>query len=329
MDLRPSLLAVDVSTLGNRLQGLLPGTVSGTTPVLLAALGGSLTYYAGIFNIALEAMMLCGALGAVLGADASHSWLLGIAGGVAAAMVPALLYLLFVIVARTDEFVTGIALNLASAGATTFLLRRVFHVSGSYNPGDLAQVPRLRVPGLRAIPVVGSLFRGDLNWLDVTAVLAAVALAWMIRRSRRGLRLRAAGYNAASLAASGVSVPLVRAWSVVWCGALCGLAGAWLSIGYGRGFGENMTNGRGWIALVAVILARGRPAVIAVTALVFGLADAAGLFSQGYGVPSQLSAMLPYLATLVALFVAARRMRSGRPPAPRNTGGPSTSAVRR
>ena len=300
---------VDISTLGTRLQGLLPGTVSGTTPVLLAALGGSLTYYAGIFNIAMEGMMLSGALGAVLAADASHSWLLGLLGGVGGAMVPALIYLIFVIVVHTDEFVTGIALNLAAAGGTTFVLRRTFHVSGSYNPSDLAQVPRLRVPGLRRLPALGSLFRGDLNWLDMVAVMALVAVAWVVQRSRGGLRLRVAGYNAAALQASGVSVARVRAWSVVGCGVMCGLAGAWLSIGYGKGFGENMSNGRGWIALVAVILAKGRPSVIAGTALLFGLADAAGLFSQDYGVPSQLSAMLPYLATLVALYVAARRLR--------------------
>ena len=308
-----TLLAVDLGTLGTRLQGLLPGMVSGTTPVLLAALGGSLTYFAGIFNIAMEGMLLSGALGAVLAADASNSWALGIAGGIGGALIPALIYVLFVVVLHTDEFVTGIALNLGAVGATTFLLRRIFSVSGSYNPSDLAQVPRLVVPGLRRVPGVGVLFRGDLNWLDVAAAVALLVTAWTVARTRAGLRLRAAGYNPASLQASGVSVARVRAWSVLWCAVLCGLGGAWLSIGYGKGFGENMSNGRGWIALVAVILAKGRAGTIAGVALLFGLADAAGLFSQEYGVPSQLSSMLPYLATLVALFVAARRVRRARP----------------
>jgi len=316
-----TLLAVDLGTLGTRIQGLLPGMVSGATPVLLAALGGSLTFYAGIFNIAMEGMLLSGALGAVLAADASHSWMLGLAGGVGGAMIPALIYVLFVVALHTDEFVTGIALNLGSVGATTFLLRRIFSVSGSYNPSDLAQVPRLVVPRLRRIPGIGGLFRGDLNWLDVVAVVALLATGWVLTRTRAGLRLRAAGYDAASLQASGVSTARVRAGSVLWCAVLCGLGGAWLSIGYGKGFGENMSNGRGWIALVAVILARGRTAAIVGAALLFGLADAAGLFSQEYGVPSQLSSMLPYLATLVALFVAARRARRPRPvPASAMTG---------
>jgi ABC-type uncharacterized transport system permease subunit len=297
-----------LAALGDRLQGLAPGTVSGMTPVLLAALGGALTWHAGIFNIAMEGMLLTGALGAMMAADGTGSWMAGLLGGMAGAAVLAAVYVLFVVVLGTDEFVTGIALNLAAVGGTTFLLRKVYR-RGSYNPPDLAQVPAIRIPGLREVPGLGALVRGDLNLLDALALAAAGAVAVVLVRTRFGLRLRAAGANPASLDASGVSTARIRALSVLWCGVLCGLGGAWLSIGFGRGFGENMSNGKGWIALVAVILASGRPGVIVAAAAVFGFADAAGLFAQGYDVPSQLSSMFPYLATLVALYVAARRAR--------------------
>lgn len=297
-----------VAAIADRLQGLLPGTVSGMTPVLLAALGGALTWHAGIFNIAMEGMLLAGALGAVMAAHGTGSWMAGLVGGVLGSTVLALIYVAFVVGAKTDEFVTGIALNLAAVGGTTFLLRKVYAV-GSFNPPGLSQVPGIDVPGLRSVPGIGALFRGDLNLLDAVAILASAAVAFVIVRTRYGLRLRAAGANAASLDASGVSTARVRTIAVLWCGVLCGLGGAWLSIGFGRGFGENMSNGKGWIALVAVILAKGRPWAIAAVAAVFGLADASGLFAQGYDVPSQLSAMFPYLATLVALYVASRRAR--------------------
>jgi general nucleoside transport system permease protein len=297
-----------VAALGDRITGLLPGTVSGMTPVLLAALGGALTWYAGIFNIAMEGMLLTGALGAVIAADGTGSWVAGLIGGVAGAMVLSVIYVVFVVIVGADEFVTGIALNLAALGGTTFLLRKLYDV-GSYNPSDLPQVPSIDVPLLREIPLIGSLFRGDLNLLDVMALVATAVVAIAVTRTRFGLRLRAAGSSAQSLDASGVSTGLVRILAVVWCGILCGLGGAWLSIGFGRGFGENMSNGKGWIALVAVILAKGRAWTIAAAAAVFGFADALGLFAQGYSVPSQLSSMFPYLATLVALFIAARRTR--------------------
>jgi simple sugar transport system permease protein len=297
-----------LAALGDRVQGLLPGTVSGMTPVLLAALGGSLTWHAGIFNIAMEGMLLAGALGAVMAAHGTGSWGVGLVGGVVGALVLAAIYVAFVVGAKTDEFVTGIALNLAAVGGTTFLLRRVYAV-GSFNPPRLSQVPDIDVAGLRSVPGIGSLFRGDLNLLDLVAIAATALVAFVVTRTRYGLRLRAAGANAESLDASGVSTARVRTVAVLWCGVLCGLGGAWLSIGFGRGFGENMSNGKGWIALVAVILAKGRPWVIAAVAAVFGFADAAGLFAQGYDVPSQLSSMFPYLATLVALYVADRRVR--------------------
>ena len=296
------------------IDGVIAGSISATTPLVLAALGGMYTYCAGIFNIAMEGMMLSGAFGAVAGSYFGHTWLLGVVGGIGASMVLALLYVGFVIVLKTDEFVTGIALNLAAVGATTFLLRKIFHVAGaiSSSPDTYFEgVPKVNVGFLDSIPIVRAILSGH-TLLDWSAMVAIVVSAFVVTRTRYGLRLRAAGYNAPSLEASGVSAKRVRVIAVLWCGVLCGLAGAFLSIGYLQVFGENMSNGRGWIALAAIVLVRGRPGAIAAICLMFGLASSIGLRAQSLHVPPQFTDMLPYAATLVALFVYARRQQRAR-----------------
>jgi general nucleoside transport system permease protein len=291
--------------------GLLSGTISATVPILLAALGGMYTYYAGIFNIAMEGMMLSGAFGAVVGAYYGQSWILGILGGIGGALVPSLIYILFVIRLRTDEFVTGIALNLGAVGATTFLLRRVFRVAGAFasSPGkSFPGIPVIRFGWLDRVPFVRAVVSGHtvLDWL---AALAVIVSSFVVFRTRFGLRLRAAGHNVASLEASGVSAARIRTMAVLWCGVLCGLAGAFLSIGYLQVFGENMSNGRGWIALAAIVLVKGNPRGVAGVCLLFGLASSLGLKAQSIQIPSQIADMFPYLMTLVALFVYAQRQR--------------------
>ncbi len=292
-------------------EGLLSGSFSATAPILLAALGGMYTYYAGIFNIAMEAMMLAGAFGAVVAAHGSQSWLVGMVGAVLAAGILAAVFALFVLVLGTDEFVTGIALNLATVGATTFLLRRIYKKAGAFSgtaDRPIPAMPKIRVPWLAEVPVLRSVAAGHtvVEWMIPFLVVGSVVLVF---RTRFGLRLRSAGWNAASLDASGVSTKRVRAQSLALCAVLCGFAGAFLSIGYLQLFGENMSNGRGWISLAAIVLVQGSPTGIAALSLLFGAAASLGLKAQSIDVPPQFSEMLPYVATLVALYVYARRRR--------------------
>jgi general nucleoside transport system permease protein len=288
--------------------GLITGMMSGATPILLAALGGTLTFYAGVFNIAMEGMMLTGAFFAVLGSYFLHSWLAGVLLAVFGSLLLAAIFILFAVVLKTDEFVTGIALNLFALGATTYLLRRIFQVKGVFaNPG-IQPIPTIHIPGIENIPVLGAILSGQ-NLVVYLAALATVWSAYLVFRTRFGLRLRAAGYNAASLETSGVSPRRVRAISLLLCGVLCGLAGAFLSLGYVVLFTENMSAGRGWISLAAIILVNGNPWGIALISLVFGFFDGLGLLLQGNNVPSQFTAMIPYLATLVALYFYSVRER--------------------
>ncbi len=288
--------------------GLITGTLSGTTPILLAALGGAFSFYAGVFNIALEGMMLMGAFGAVLGSYFTGSWIVGVLAAVAGALLMSLIFIVFAIWLKTDEFITGIALNLFAVGATTYLLRQIFEVKGVFTSPQIQGIPAVRIPLLREIPFIGEIL-SEQNVMVYVAVLATGAVAYLLFRTKFGLRLRAAGYNAASLNASGVSATRVRIGSLLICGVLCGLAGAFLSLGYVRLFAENMTAGRGWISFAAIVLVSGNPIGIALIALLFGFADSLGLFFQGFGLPPQFTGMVPYVATLIALFIYARRKR--------------------
>ena len=286
----------------NLFTGLINGMIAGATPILLAALGGSFTFYAGVFNIAMEGMMLSGAFFAVLGSYYLQSWPLAILAAILGSLLLALIFILFAVVLKTDEFVTGIALNLFALGATTYLLRQIFGVKGAFADAAIRPIPALHIPLVADLPVVGPILSGQ-NLLVYVAAAATLWSAWLILSTRFGLRLRAAGYNAPALAASGVSVARVQSGSLLICGVLCGLAGAFLSLGYVRLFGENMSAGRGWISLAAIILVKGNPWGLAVIALLFGFFDGLGLLLQSYAVPSQFTAMAPYLATLGALYV--------------------------
>jgi general nucleoside transport system permease protein len=281
--------------------GLITGMISGATPILLAALGGTFTFYAGVFNIAMEGMMLTGAFFAVLGSFYFHSWLVGILFAILGSTLLALIFILFAVVLHTDEFITGIAINLFAVGATTYLLRQIFKVKGVFSSPDIIAIPRIDIPLIRDIPFLGQILSGQ-NLMVYVTVLATILSAYIVFRTQFGLRLRAAGYSPASLDSSGVSSARMRVWSLLICGVLCGLAGAFLSLGYVRLFTENMSAGRGWISLAAIILVNGNPWGIALISLVFGFSDGLGLLFQGYNVPAQFTAMIPYIATLIALY---------------------------
>lgn len=298
--------------------GLLNGTLAGATPILLAALGGAFTWFAGIFNIAMEGMLLAGAFFAVLGSWATGSWLVGVLAAVAGSLLLALLFVVFAVWLRADEFLTGIALNLVSLGGTTYLMRQMFGVKGAFTSDQIVGMPDIGLGFLRPLPVIGPVLASQ-NLL-VWGALAATTVTWYaIYRSRFGLRLRAAGYRPESLESSGVPVARMRVWSLVICAVLCGLGGAYLSLGYVTLFSENMSAGRGWISLAAVILVSGRPWGIALISLVFGFTDGLGLMLQRV-LPVQFTAMVPYVATMIALWVYSRspRARSGTPATLRN-----------
>ena len=270
------------------------------TPLLLAALGGALCERAGVFNIALEGFILVGAFAAVIGSFASGSSLVGIFCACLGGVLMGLLFAEFSVRQRADAIVVSVALNLLALGLTTFLLRAVIGVSGAFRDPAIVGIDSVTVPGLSQLPFVGPLFTTQ-SPLFIVALLCVPLLQFMLLRHRFGLRLRAAGEEPDALLAGGVSVTRIRTLALMACGVLCGLAGAQLSISNVNLFVENMSAGRGWIAVVAVLLTRGRPWPLLCIAILFGFTDSLSFRFQGLGLPQQFTDAMPYLMTLLVL----------------------------
>jgi len=276
--------------------GLLAAMLRFATPLTLAALGGLFSERAGVVNIGLEGIMLFGAFFGMLVADKMGSWVLGLIGALVIGGLVGLLHGLFCIHLQADQIVVGTGVNILALGATAFLFRAVYGFDGS--PPNISQVPNVSLPGIRDIPFVGAVI-GDLN-LMVWLTIGLVALSWWVLwRTPIGLRIRAVGEHPRAAETVGINVYGVRYLSVMISGMLAALGGAYLSIAFVGGFTENMTNGRGFIALAVMILGKWKPVPILGSALVFGLASA--LADRIEGVSPDLLKSLPYVVTLVAL----------------------------
>ncbi len=276
------------------------------TPLLLAALGGALCHRAAVFNIALEGMMLIGAFFAVVGSYFTAHWLGGIGAALAAGLASGGLYAWFTVRRGGDDIVVSIGLNILAAGLTVFLLRAMFDQRGQFDDPAIATLPRIPLPGIDAIPVAGPLLSGQsvLFWLALALV---PVLHWGLVRHRLGLRLRAAGDNAPALRTLGLSPERIRTLAILASGALCALGGAQLSISNVSLFTEGMSAGRGWIAVVIVMMCASRPLWILPAAVFFGLVDAMGVRAQAYGLPQQLTDALPYVLAIVVMAATLRR----------------------
>ena len=234
---------------------LLASTLRYATPLTLGALGGLFSERSGVINIALEGMMLIGAFFGAWGADITGSWFLGIVIALAAGAIFAALHALFAITFRADQIVSGTALNLLAVGITGYLYVQIYGDEGT--PDDLPQVPNVYLP-IKSVPFIGDVF-GSLNLL-VWVALAMVLVTWVVVfRTAWGLRLRSAGENPLAAETAGLSVVRTRYLAVMCSGGLAALGGAFLSIGFVHTFSQNMTAGRGFIALAALIFGRWRP----------------------------------------------------------------------
>jgi len=277
---------------------LLASTLRYATPLTLGALGGLFSERSGVINIALEGMMLMGAFFGAWGADVTGSWFLGIVIAIASGAIFAALHALFAITFRADQIVSGTALNLLAVGITGYLYVQIYGDEGT--PDDLPQVPNVELP-IQSVPFFGDVF-GSLNLL-VWVALAMVLVTWVVVfRTAWGLRLRSAGENPLAAETAGLSVVRTRYLAVMCSGGLAALGGAFLSIGFVHTFSQNMTAGRGFIALAALIFGRWRPGAALAATLLFGfgsaLAQRLPVFSPSGAVLFQA---LPYVLTLIAV----------------------------
>lgn len=286
----------------------LEATVRTATPLALAALGEMLVERAGLINMGLEGAILAGAFGSLVGASAGGV-AFGYAGAIAGGVVVALLFAVFVLWIGTDQIITGTALTLLSLGATGTLYRVMYGSAGAAL--NVPTSPPYPIPGLHAIPVVGSALFAQPPITYVTAALIPL-LAWWLSRTHAGLALRAIGEHPEAARVAGVHVRRVRACAIVVGGALGGLAGGTLVLAQAGTFAEGMSAGRGFIAIAIVVLGRWRPFGVALAALIFGGASALQFAFQATGsrVPYQILLAVPYLLTLAALAGAVGRARA-------------------
>jgi ABC-type uncharacterized transport system permease subunit len=282
---------------------LVAATLNAGTVLALASLGLLINEKAGIVNLGAEGMMLCAAIAGFAAVVATGSDTMGFAAGIAAGALLATVFGVMVIWLNTNQYATGLALSLFGAGFSAF-------AGIAYVQERIPERPHFAVPYLADIPLLGTaLFRQ--HPLVYLSVSFAAALVWFLYRTRAGLVLRSVGESPESAHALGYPVRWIRLSAVVLGGALCGLAGAYLSIVYTPLWVEGMVSGKGWIALALTTFATWRPARVLLGAYLFGGVTMLQFHLQGAGVnvPSQFLSMLPYLATIVVLALISRNPR--------------------
>lgn len=275
-------------------------------PLAFAALGGVFSERSGVFNIGLEGLILMGAFGAALGTFQSGSPFVGLIVGVALGVLLALPLAVMAVSLGVNQIVAGIAINLFALGITAFLAR--IAIGASANTQLLPGFRPVAIPVLSSIPVVGPmLFNQDI--LVYALYVLVPVLTWIMFRTPWGLDIRAVGHNPRACDTAGVSVARVRYGCVLLSGALAALGGCYLVLSQVFVFSENMSAGKGFIALAAIILGRWHPVGAVLAGLLFGLFDALQLRLQ-FGnpeVPYQIFSTLPYVVSILALILVAGR----------------------
>lgn len=276
------------------------------TPLLLAALGGIISERAGVFAVGLEGMMLVGAAGGLFAAFGTDSALLGLAGAALAGAALGVVIATATIVFRADHIVVALASNILALGLTSFMLRAIAG-SGAIR---VEIVEPIAIPILDETPIIGALLFNQPP-LTYFAFLLTIPIYLLLTRTQAGLTLRSVGENPEAAYAMGANPIRVRFASVIACGMIASLGGAVLTLQQVGSFTDNMTAGRGYIALAAVIAARWSPVGVIATCLLFGAAEALQLRVQGYGLPvsSYIVQMTPYLVSLLVLSGFGRSSR--------------------
>ncbi len=290
--------------------------ITAATALSFAALGELVVEKSGVLNLGIEGMMLVGAIAAFATATQTGNAIYSVLAGIAAGCSVSMIFALLTLTLQANQVATGLALTLFGVGVSS--------LAGQEFVGTpYAGLPKFAIPLLSDIPILGPvLFHHDL--LVFVSVLMVFLIAWFLSRSRPGLILRAVGESHDAAHALGLHVILVRYLAVLFGGGMAGLSGAYLSLAYSPMWAENMSAGRGWIALALVVFATWRPWRVLLGAYLFGGVTILQLHAQGAGVtiPSQFLSMLPYLATIMVLVMISSDSSRVRLSAPASLGKP-------
>lgn len=273
-----------------------------TTPIVLPSLGALITNKAGVPNIGLEGTMLMSALAGVVGSAFSGSATVGLICAILTGVLMSSILAYFTLKLKTDVILGGIALNLFSSGASVFILYVLTGDKGTSSALASKVLPNIAIPIIEKIPVLGAILSGH-NVLTYLGILMIFIIWFIITKTPLGLQIKAAGENENAAASVGINVGRIRFISFVISGILCGIAGAFLSMGYVSWFSRDMTSSRGWIALAAEAMGKGSVMGTVLSSLLFGFASALSNFLQLYEIPAELISTLPYVVTVIALVI--------------------------
>lgn len=280
-----------------------------STPILFATMAVLLSDRAGVTNISIEGTMLFASLMGVVGSAFSQSALIGVICAVISGVLFSAVLAFFHLKLETDIVLSGIALNLLSSGLTIFILFLLTGDKGVSTGLPSKSVPEVTIPLIHNIPILGDILSGH-NVLTYLAFLSVIVVSVFLKKTKLGTYIRAVGENASSVETAGISVKKIRLKALLLSGALAGFGGAFMSMGYVSMFTKDMVAGRGFIALAAEAMGRGIPGLSTLSALFFGLADALSNNLQLFNFPSELTRIMPYAFTIVALaFYAVKKQR--------------------
>ncbi len=284
-------------------EAILLTVITAATPLVLAALGELVTERSGVLNLGVEGMMVMGAACAFIATQQTGSPYIGILAGIASGAVFSLLFGFLTLTLVANQVATGLALTILGLGVSGMIGEAYVGQSG-------IKLPQIVFPILSDIPFIGPLlFRQDL--IFYLSIALVIGVQWFLFRSRAGLKLRSVGDSHSSAHALGINVIRTRYLAVMFGGGCAGLAGAQLSLVYTPQWVENMSAGRGWIALALVVFASWRPWRVVIGGYLFGAVSISQLYAQafGVGIPSQFLSALPYLATIVVLILISHNRR--------------------
>lgn len=288
--------------------------ITAATPLLFAALGEMITEKSGVLNLGVEGMMIMGAIMGFVAVHFSGSITVALLASMLAGMIMASLFALLVLKFHASQVPTGLALTIFGIGLSALVGQSMIGVA-------YEGIPRISIPLLSSIPLIGEIFfKHDI--LVYLSIVMVIAISYFLRRTRAGLILRAVGDSHDAAHAMGYSVVRIRFLAILFGGAMAGLGGAYLSLSYSPLWVEQMTAGRGWIALALVVFATWRPMRVLLGAYLFGGITILQLHAQALGiaVPSQVMSMLPYLATIVVLVIISRDLAKIKMNAPASLG---------
>lgn len=291
----------------NYLAVLINSTIRSTTPVLLAALGSLICSRSGVFNIALEGQMLISTFTSIIVNYFTGNTFLAVAAGVLSGTLVGVVVAVLQVKYKAADMVIGTSINLLVGALTNILLSIILGVRGSFTSPDLVALKKISLPIINKIPFISRVFL-DLTIIDYLAYIIAILIYIYLFKTVSGFRVLSVGVNKEAAESLGIKAVRTQIAMVILSGALCGLGGAVLSMGQVRLFVENMTTGRGFIAMASASMGMNHPLYAMASSLFFGFAQAMGATLQNV-IPSQLTMSVPYIATILALVIFSQRSR--------------------